>query len=103
VFDAHDLQARRRVRLGVACRGDLAVAEIALGVADATHLQAFAQQRLKALADDEFGAAAADVCHQALARRVGEGVGDAQVDQARFFTAGNHFYRVPENLFGAAR
>ena len=39
---------------------------------DAAHLQAFAQQRFKALANDEFGTAAADIGDQALARRVGD-------------------------------
>ncbi|MNI19592.1 hypothetical protein D3C73_730320 [compost metagenome] len=101
MFDAHDLQPRRGVRLGVAGRGDLAVLEIALGVADATHLQAFAQQRFEALANDELGTAATDVGHQALARGVGEGVGHAEIDQARFFTTGNDFHRVAENFFGA--
>nr|GFD59404.1 hypothetical protein [Tanacetum cinerariifolium] len=57
VLDAHDLQPRCRVRLGVAGRGDLAVFEIALSEADAAHLQAFTQQRLETLADDELGAA----------------------------------------------
>ena len=67
--------------------GDLAVTEIALGEADAAHLQALAQQRLEALANDEFGAAAADVRHQALARGVGQRMGNAQVDQAGLFAA----------------
>jgi hypothetical protein len=101
VLDAHQLQARGGVGLGIARRGDLAVAEVALGEADAAHLQAFAQQRLEALADDELGAAAADVGDQALAGGVGEGVGNAQVDQARFFTAGDDLDRVAENGFGA--
>ncbi len=85
----------------VARRGNLAVAEITLGEADAAHLQAFAQQRLETLADDELGAAAADVGNQALARGVGQGVGHAQVDQARLFTAGNDLDRVPEDGLGA--
>ena len=42
VLDAHQLQARGGVGLGVARRGDLAVAEVALGEAHAAHLQAFA-------------------------------------------------------------
>ena len=100
VLDAHDLKARRRVGLGVARRGDLAVTEVALGEADAAHLQAFAQQRFKALANDEFGTAAADISHQAFARRVGEGVGHTQVDQARFFTTGNHFNGVAQDFLG---
>ncbi len=102
MLDAHDLQPCRRVGLGIARRGDLAVLEIALGVTDATHLQAFAQQRFEALADDELGTAAADVRHQALAGGIGQGVGYAEVDQARFFAAGDDFYRVPEDFFGAA-
>ncbi|MNN20474.1 hypothetical protein D3C81_1337550 [compost metagenome] len=102
VFNAHQLQACGGVGLGVARRGDLAVAEITLGVADAAHLQAFAQQRLEPLADDEFGAAAADVGDQALARGVGQGMGHAKVNQAGFFTTGDDFHRVAKDGFGAA-
>ena len=101
VLDAHDLQARGGVSLCITCRGDLAVAEVPLGITDATHLQAFTQQWLKALADDEFSTAAADVGHQALARRVGEGVRYAQINEACFFPSGNDFNGVPENLLGA--
>ncbi|MNI62502.1 hypothetical protein D3C73_1178280 [compost metagenome] len=100
ILDAHQLQARGSVGLGVAGRGDLAIAEIALGEADAAHLQAFTQQRLKALADDELGAATADIGDQAFTRGVGQGVGHAQVDQARFFAAGDHFHGVAEDRFG---
>lgn len=78
MLDAHQLQARGGVGLGVAGRGDLAVAEVALGEADAAHLQAFAQQRLEALADDELGTAAADVRHQAFAGGIGQGVRNAR-------------------------
>ena len=67
VFDTHQFDACRRVGLGVARRGDLAVAEEALGIAHAAHLQAFTQLRLEAFADDELGAAAADVGDQAPA------------------------------------
>src|SRR3990167_7612774 len=102
VLDTHDLQACRGVGLGVACRGDLAVLEEALGKADAAHLQAFAQQRLEALADDELGAATADIGDQAFARGVGDAVGDAEIDQARFFAPGDDFNRMAEDLFGTA-
>ena len=100
VFDAHDFQARSRIGLGIARRGDLAVAEVALGEADAAHLQTFAQQRLETLANDELGTAAADVGYQAFARRVGEGMGHTQVDQARFLTTGNNFNGVTQDFFG---
>ena len=101
ILDAHDLQARCRVRLGVAGRGDLAIAEVTLGVAHAAHLQALAQQGFEALADDELGAAAADVGDQALARRVGQGVGDAQIDEAGLFAARDDLYRMAEDLLRA--
>lgn len=99
-FDAHQLQACSGVGLGVARRGDLAVTEVALGEAHAAHLQAFAQQRFEALADDELGTAAADVGDQALAGGVGQGVRHAEVDQARLFTAGDDLHRVAEDGFG---
>ena len=101
VFDAHQLQTRGGISLGIACRGDLAIAEIALGEADAAHLQTLAQQRLEALADDEFGAAAANVGDQALTRGVGQRVGNTQVDQARFLAAGDDLDRMAEDGFGA--
>ncbi|MCY1180246.1 hypothetical protein D9M73_206770 [compost metagenome] len=58
--------------------------------------------RFETLADDEFGAAAADVRHQAAAGGVRQGMGDAQVDQARFLAAGDDFHRVSEDFLGAA-
>ncbi|KPX74892.1 Uncharacterized protein ALO84_05685 [Pseudomonas syringae pv. maculicola] len=101
VFDAHDFEARSGVGLSVTSGCYFAVAEVALSKTHAAHLQAFTQQRLEALADDEFGAAAANVGDQALAGCVGERVGDAQINEACFFAAGNHFYRMAENFFGA--
>ncbi|RMQ45641.1 hypothetical protein ALQ04_05436 [Pseudomonas cichorii] len=101
VFDAHDLQACCGVRLGITGRRDLAVLEVALGEAHAAHLQAFAQQRLEALTNDELGTAAADIGHQTLARRVGQGVRDAEIDQARFLATGNDFHGMAEDCFGA--
>ena len=56
-------------------------------------LQALALDRLEAFADDEFGRAAADVHDQAAACPPCGGlrVGHAQVDQAGFLAAGDHF------------
>ncbi len=101
VFDAHDFQTGSGVGLSVAGRCHLAVAEVALGKTHAAHLQAFTQQRLETLADDEFGTAAADVGDQTFARGVGQRVGNAQINEARFFAAGNHFHRMAEDFFGA--
>ena len=55
-------------------------------------------------ADDEFGAAAADVDHQPrAARECGKAVGDAEIDQARFLAAGHDFDRMAERGFGGGR
>jgi hypothetical protein len=61
----------------------------------------FAFDRVEAAADDAFGGAAADVDHQAQLLRLGRlRMGHAQVDQARFFAAGDHFDGVAERGFG---
>ena len=51
-----------------------------------------------ALADDELGAAAADVDHQTLAGGVRHAVRDARVDEARLLHAGDDLDRVAERL-----
>ena len=88
------------LRLVPAFRAELAVAEKAQRAGDAAHLQAFLFQRVEMLADDELGAAAADVDDQAALRRIRHAVGDAEIDQARFFAAGHDFDRMTERLFG---
>ncbi len=102
MLDAHQLDPRRGVGLSVACRGDLAVTEETLGVAYAAHLQAFAQLRFEAFADDELGAATADIGYQPPARTARDGVRHAQIDQARLFAAGDDFHLMVDDLFGAA-
>ncbi|KPY43871.1 Uncharacterized protein ALO56_05266 [Pseudomonas viridiflava] len=101
VLDAHDFQAGGGVGLRVAGRCHLAVAEVALSETHAAHLQAFAQQRLETLTDDELGTAAADIGHEAFAGGVRQCVGDAQINEACFFAAGDDFHRVAEDFFGA--
>ena len=96
-----ELQARGKARALHALGGDLAVAEEALAQGDAAHLQALELQGRQALADDELGAAAADVDHQALARLARHGVRDAGVDEARLLHAGDDLDRVAERLAGA--
>ena len=69
-------------------RRQLAVGEEALRQRDAAEVQALELQRLEAVADDELGAAAADVDDQP-ARRLGrQRVRDAGIDQARLLDAG---------------
>src|SRR5690606_12343027 len=80
----------------------LAVAEEALGEAHATHLQALAQMRIEAFADDEFGTAPADVHYQPLAGSTGEGVSDSQVNQAGLLATGDYFHLMIDDGFGLA-
>jgi hypothetical protein len=64
---------------------------------DAAGLQAFALQRLHAAADDAFGGTAADVDDQPQLVVLGRlRVGHAEIDQARFLAAGDHFDRMPQ-------
>ncbi len=93
-------RAARRARVH-ALGGDLAVAEEPLAQADAAHLQALELQRRQPLADDELGAAAADVDDQAPARLARHGVRHAGVDEPRLFHAGDDLDRVAERLAGA--
>src|SRR5690606_38962499 len=101
-LDAHQLQSRGRIGLDVACGSDLAVREEASGTAHAAHLQALAQPRIEALADDELGAAAADIHHQPLSGCAMEGMRDTRVDQARLLASGDDLDLMVENLFRAA-
>lgn len=80
--------------------GDLAVREIAIAERYTAHVQAFEHFGFEALTDDELGAAAADVDHQSSAAIVGQGMGNAQVDEAGFFTAGDDFHRVAQHFLG---
>ena len=79
---------------------DLAVGEIAHAVADAAHVQAFQLVRLHAVADDEFGGAAADIHHQPFAFRLRQAVCDAEIDEARFFAPGDDVDGKAERRFG---
>ena len=99
VFDAHQLQARGGVGLGVAGRRDLAVAEVALGEADATHLQVSRSSGSKrwpmmnsVLPPPMSATRRLPGCRPRC--------GHTQVDQARLFAAGDDLDRVPEDGFG---
>src|SRR6187402_859014 len=77
---------------------DLAIKKEFFGDGDATHIQAFFQQRMHAFAENNFGAATADIDHQALASVGRYAVGNSQIDQARLFIAGYNFHRVAQAL-----
>ena len=63
-----EFQPDRRARPFQALRGNSAVVEEAGAQTHATHGQALEQERIKALADDDFGRTAADVDDQPLVR-----------------------------------
>ena len=60
-------------------------------------------ERLESFADDDLGAAAADVADQAPAGPGGHGVRDARIDEARLFDAGDDFDRDGRALRARAR
>src|SRR6185437_5987609 len=78
-----------------------AVAEEALAQAHAAHLQALELERGEPLADDELGAAAADVHHQAPAGLARHGVRDARINESRLLHAGDDLDGMSERLAGA--
>ena len=51
---------------------------------------------MQAFADDDLGAAAADIGDQASSRLAGHRLRDAKIDQARFFDAGDDFDGMTE-------
>jgi len=64
-------------------------------------MQTFHQERLEAVTDDKFGTAATDIHHQPGCV-IRQGMGHAEVDQARLFTAGNDLYGIADNRLGTA-
>ena len=93
-----DLELRRGARALHALLGDRAVAEVLRAQAHAAHVQALEPLGGEPLADDQLGAAAADVDHQPVAGLARRGVRDAEVDQARLFDAGDDLDRVAERI-----
>ncbi len=91
---------RGRARTLHALLGDLAVGKKARAEADATHVQALESLGREALADDQFGAAAADVDDEAMTAFVRRRVRDAEMDQARFFDARDDFDGMTECVAG---
>src|SRR5579883_510869 len=96
-----ELEARGQAGSGHALGGDLAVPEEPLAEAHAAHLQALEVERREPLADDELGAAAADVDHQAPAGLARHGVRHAGIDEPRLLHAGDDLDGMPEGLAGA--
>src|SRR6185437_2859402 len=96
-----ELQSRSHARTLNSFSGDLAVAKESLAERHTTHLQALELQRRKALADDELGAASADVGDEPLTGFAGHGVCHAGVDEARLFHSSDDFNGVTQRFEGA--
>jgi hypothetical protein len=96
------LQFEPRGGLGVAHRlgAENTTRETGLGQTDATDMQALHGERLKSFADDELGAAAADVHHQTAASVVRLRARHALVDEARLFTAGDDVDGMTQSALG---
>ena len=87
VFDGLELAPRSHPSAREALGGEPAAREMSLAERDASQVGAGQALRLEAFADDEFGAAAADVDHQPSPSGRRRGVCDTRVDQPRFFHA----------------
>ena len=94
-LDGFEFEARGNPGAGQALHRELAVGEEPFAQGHAAHLQALQLQRLGPLADDQLGAAAADVAHQAPAGLGGHGVGHPRIDQAGLLHAGDDFDGMP--------
>src|SRR5690606_18003139 len=70
------------------------------GKGHTAHRGTFQNTRFVVHANNELGAAPADIHYQTLAVIVGGGVGEPGIDKARFLETGNDLDRQTENLFG---
>jgi hypothetical protein len=98
--DGFELLARRQLGRLHAGFLDAAAREVLQAEADAAHVERFQLDRLDVAADDELRRTAADVHHQLLGARVGQGVGDAEVDQPRLLAAGDDLDGKAERRLG---
>jgi hypothetical protein len=95
-----ELETRREPGLVERRAADRAAGEKPLGHRHAAEVHAFERFRRRALAEDQFRAAAADVHDQPQAVVRGQAVGHALVDQARLFPSGDDLDRMAERRLG---
>ena len=77
--------------------------EVAVGGAHAAHVKAFQRHRLQAVGDDAFGAATANVDDEAAPSNTRQSERYAQVNEARFFDAGDNFDVVAQRCFSTGQ
>ena len=100
-LERRELASRREHRALHRLLAQLAAAEIRERPVHAAHVQAVRLERLETLAEHDLRRAAADVDDEPARRVVREVVRDAEVDEARFFGAGDDLDRVSERFRGA--
>ena len=83
-----------------ALAGDAATGEKSPGGIHTAHLDAFGLHWLHALANHEFGAAAADIHQQTPRVGRGQGICRTKPDQSRFLAPGHHLDRMAQRIFG---
>ncbi len=93
-----ELESRGHARAVDSLGRDLAIAEETLAQRNAAHLQTLELERCETLADDQLGAAAADVDDEALSRLARHGMGHSGVDEARLLHAGNDLDRMSQRF-----
>ncbi|MNL15649.1 hypothetical protein D3C87_1366480 [compost metagenome] len=81
--------------------GDKATRKVTGAEGAAANGDAFGDEGVCALAQDQFGGAAANVQDQTHARRIGNRMGHAGVHQLGFFMPGNHVDTKPQVPLGA--
>src|SRR5690606_6187240 len=82
--------------------GDMTILKKTIPEGHTTHVHAFQGAGFKALTDNKLGTAPADIHHQTSPNVIGQGVRNAQINQAGLFTAVDHFDGVADHGFGAA-
>src|SRR5690606_3835678 len=85
-----ELELHVEPRAREAPRTETSVAEIRAAQVDAADAEAFKLPRLVPLADDQFGAAAADVDDQRRPRAARRMMRDAEIDQPRLLDTRDH-------------
>ena len=101
-LDDLEFLSRDAFRRRHAGRVDAAVLEVAVGQVRAADIEALGELWLKALPQDQFGAAAAYVYDQARVMVVLQRVGDAEVDQPGFLSTADDLHLVAEDFLGAS-
>ena len=101
VLDHLELLASRVFGIHHVARPDAAIGEVFRRHRHAAHVQAFHEPGLELAAQDQFGAAAADVGHEARVVVVLVGVRHAEIDEPRLLAPADDLDAMPKRLLGS--